>query len=193
MTNITIPNRVTGIAAGTFNCCAKLAGITLPAGLTSVGDSAFNNSGLAAITFPAGLVSLGSWAFQYSYSLTALYFKGNAPSLGDYSFAGDWATVYYLPGTTGWDATFGGLTTALWWLPNPLILDSGSGFGVQSNGFGFVISWATNLSVVVEACTNLANPTWLPVITNPLVGGSADFRDARWTNYTRRFYRLQSP
>ena len=41
-------------------------------------------------------------------------------------------------------------------------------FGVQTNPFGFIISWATNVPVVVEACTNLANPTWSPVDTNTL-------------------------
>jgi len=37
-------------------------------------------------------------------------------------------TVYYLPGTTGWSTTFGGRPTAPWLLPNPLILNNGSGF-----------------------------------------------------------------
>jgi len=103
-------------------------------------------------------------------------------------------TIYYLPGTTGWDApTFGGRPTAPWLLPNPLILNNGPGFGVKTNGFGFIISWATNLSVVVEACTNLANPVWSPVGTNTLTGGSSYFSDPGWTNYPVRCYRLRSP
>jgi hypothetical protein len=64
---------------------------------------------------------------------------------------------------------------------------------VTSNRFGFIISWATNTSVVEEACTNLANPTWSPVGTNALTGGSAYFSDPQWTNYPGRFYRLRSP
>ena len=33
-------------------------------------------------------------------------------------------TVYYLPGTTGWGATFDSLSDLpLWFLPNPLILN----------------------------------------------------------------------
>jgi hypothetical protein len=103
------------------------------------------------------------------------------------------ATVYYLPGTTGWGATFGGRPTALWFLPNPLILTSGPSFGVQTNRFGFIISWATNLPVVVEACTNLPNPIWAPVRTNTLIGGSSYFSDPQWTNYPGRFYRLRWP
>jgi hypothetical protein len=103
------------------------------------------------------------------------------------------ATVYYLPGTTGWGTEFGGRPTALWSLPNPGILTTAPSFGIQANGFGFIISWATNLSVVVEAATNLANPSWSPVATNALTGGSSYFSDAEWTNYPGRFYRLRSP
>jgi hypothetical protein len=64
---------------------------------------------------------------------------------------------------------------------------------VETNQFGFTISWATNLSVVVEASTNLANPVWLPLATNTLTGGSAYFIDPQWTNYPGRFYRLSAP
>ena len=103
------------------------------------------------------------------------------------------AIVYYLPGTTGWGATYGGRPTAQWWLPNPVILNIGPGFGGQTNGFGFIISWATNLSVVVEACTNPANPIWSPLQTNTLRSDSLYFSDPQWTNYPARFYRLRSP
>ena len=103
------------------------------------------------------------------------------------------ATVYYLPGTTGWGPTFGDRPTAPWTLPNPLILNKGPSFGPHTNGFGFIISWATNIPVVVEACTSLANPVWFPVGTNTLTGGSSYFSDPQWTNYPARLYRLRSP
>jgi hypothetical protein len=96
-----------------------------------------------------------------------------------------------LPGTTGWGAMFDGLPTALWFLPNPLILNHSARFGVQPGGFGFTISWATNASVVVEAATNLANPVWIPVSTNTLTGGTSHFSDPQWTNYPARFYRVE--
>jgi hypothetical protein len=91
-----------------------------------------------------------------------------------------------LPGTTGWGSTFGGCPTALW---NPQAQSP----GVRSNQFGFTITGTTNLAVVVEACTNLANPIWSPVGTNTLTGGSSYFSDPQWTNYAARFYRLRSP
>ena len=101
--------------------------------------------------------------------------------------------MYYLPGTTGWGATYGGLPTAPWYLPTPSILGSGYGLGVSSNGFRFTISWATNVAVVVEACTNLGKPAWQPVQTNALTDGTAYFSDPQRTNYPYRFYRLRSP
>jgi formylglycine-generating enzyme required for sulfatase activity len=97
------------------------------------------------------------------------------------------STVYYLPGTTGWGSTFGGLPTALW---RPLVETSGADLGVRTNQFGLNIAWASGQTVVVEACTNLANPIWSPVKTNTLSDGSSYFSDPQWTNYIRRFYRV---
>ena len=47
--------------------------------------------------------------------------------------------------------------------------------------------------IVVEACTDLANPTWSPLATNTLTGGSFYFSDPQWANHPSRFYRLRSP
>ena len=35
------------------------------------------------------------------------------------------------------------------------------------------ITGTSNLVIVVEACTNLANPAWFPLRTNTLTGGSS--------------------
>jgi hypothetical protein len=74
-----------------------------------------------------------------------------------------------------------------------MILGSGYGLGVTTNGLGFTISWATNLQVVVEACTDLACSNWSPVSTNTLVNGTNYFCDTGWTNYPSRLYRTRSP
>jgi hypothetical protein len=104
-----------------------------------------------------------------------------------------YATVYYLPGTTGWGSSFESLPTAPWFLPNPLILSRSPSFGVQSNRFGFVISWATNAPIVIEASTALENPHWSALGTNTLINGSSYFSDAEWTNHASRFYRIRLP
>jgi hypothetical protein len=150
---------------------------------------------LTSVTIPGSVTNIGSYAFENCSSLTSVHFTGNAPSptTDPTVFFGDAATVYYLPGTTGWGARFDIRPTAPWFLPNPQILNHSASFGVQPGGFGFTISWATNVSVVVEAATNLANPVWLPVSTNTLTGGTNYFSDPQWTNYPGRFYRLRSP
>ncbi len=154
-----------------------------------------------AVTIPDTIggwpvTSIGEYAFYVCSSLTGVYFEGNAPD-DNYPFSdpfsGSPATIYCLPGTTGWGATFSDRPTALWVLPQPVILAFGESFGVRTNQFGFIVSWATNATVVVEACVDLANPTWSAVGTNTLTGGSAYFSDPEWANYPARFYRLRWP
>ena len=218
LTNVTLGTSLSGIGSGAFQSCSSLISITIPNGVTTVGDWAFANcasltsvnignglssvgnhaffscTSLTRVALPGSVTSIGDLAFYNCTSLTGAYFQGNAPSIGSPLFnAGDKTIVYYLPGTAGWGPTFGGRPTALWSLPNPLILNNGPDFGVQTNRFGFTISWATNIPVVVEACTNLATSPWSPVATNTLSAGSSYFSDPRWTNFPRRFYRLRGP
>jgi len=74
-----------------------------------------------------------------------------------------------------------------------MIQTSGAGFGVHANLFEFNITGTSNLVIVVQACTNIANPVWQPVGTSTLTGGTAYFSDSQWANYPCRFYRLSSP
>ncbi|MGA3142181.1 MAG: leucine-rich repeat domain-containing protein [Verrucomicrobiota bacterium] len=193
---VTIPTNINGLTATTigldaFNDLTNLTSVTIPSSVTSIGDGAFwYCTGLTNITIPGSVTFIGSDAFLYCFSLTSVYFTGNAPSpTNDYTvFAADSATVYYLPGTTGWGAMFDGLPTALWL---PQVQTSNGSFGVQSNQFGFNINWAANMVVVVEAATNLANPVWIAVSINTLTGGTSYFSDPQWTNFPQRFYRVQ--
>jgi len=108
-------------------------------------------------------------AFGCCHSLINAFFEGNAPTVNGGGgsadttvFSGESGMVYYLPGTTGWASTFGGWPTAPLHQPNPLILSNNYGLGVSGNQFNFTVCWGTNTSVVVEACTNLANRTPFP-------------------------------
>ena len=119
-----------------------------------------------------------------------MFFRGNAPAAGTY-YALRYGTVcYYLPGTTGWGAYWNGRPAYLW---NPAPQTSGPSFGVGPTGFGFNITGTTNIPIVVEASTNLAAATWVPLQTCTLTNGLIYFSDPAWTNYPTRHYRIRSP
>jgi hypothetical protein len=148
-------------------------------------------SSLTSLIIPNSVTSIEGGAFSGCTNLTGAYFEGNAPSDGGDVFLDDsGATVYYLPGTTGWSTNFAGLPTTVW---QPQVQASDANFGVQTNQFGFNINWASGMTVVVEASTSLATPNWTPVSTNTLTSGSSYFSDPQWTNYSSRFYRVRSP
>ncbi len=196
LVSVTIGNSVNRIGFQAFDSCDQLTSITIPNSVTTIEDNAFLSCyGLTNVTIGNGITNIGICAFGYCSPLESIYFFGNAPSVGTNVFTGTIGTLYYLPGTTGWGAPgtlFGGRPKALWFLPNPLILN-GPSFGVRTNQFGFIISWATNIPIVVEACTNLAGSAWVPLQSCTLTNGSLYFSDPDWTNHPGRFYRLRSP
>jgi hypothetical protein len=99
-TSYTVPNRVTGIARSAFEGCATLSGVTIPNTVTSVGEDAFSSCS----------------------SLAGVYFEGNAPYAGglDFMFGeGKRATVYCLPGTSGWINPYGAFLAVMLNPPNP--------------------------------------------------------------------------
>jgi len=173
----------------------RAGGYTIPNGTAGIGGFAFDHClNLTRVTIPWSVKNLSIGAFAFCPQLVGVYFEGNAPGLGSSVFSGDnRATIYYLPGTTGWSSMYGGRPTARWVLPYPVILTTAPGFGMQTNKFRFTISWATNVPVIVDAATTLADPAWSPMSTNTLVNGSFYFADPDWTNYPARFYRVRWP
>src|ERR1035441_2764453 len=157
---------------------------------TSIAVTTFNNGrgpdrSISEANMSGNLV--GS-VFASCTNLTAVFFKGNAPTTDSTVFTGDTeASIYYLPRTTGWSSMFRGRPTALW---KPQVQAGDASFGVRTNQFGFNIAWASGMVVVVEACANLDNPVWSPWRTNTLTSDLFYFSDPQWTNYPARFYRL---
>jgi len=205
----TIPDTVTDIQDGAFSGCDNLDRVLFPTGITRVPDGAFAEgssltnvtfsstlarigywtfsgcSALPRITFPASLTQIGDGAFYGCNVLKEIYFEGNAPSaasgLASYLyFEPGPATIYYLPGTIGWDSAFRGRRLEPW---KPQI---------QTTGSVFTITWARGKEVTVEASSTLMKPIWSTLGTISLNGGTSEFRDPEWTNSPARFYRLRA-
>ncbi len=191
---LTIPEGVTNIGNFAFADCTGLTTLTISKGVTSIGDGAFSDcTALTTVTISSSVTNIGNWAFSDCARLRGIYFEGNAPEVGESAFAG--GTIYYLPGTTGWGPTLVDRPTALWLRPNPVILTTAPGFGIETNVFGFTISWATNAAVVIEASADLGRGPWSPLATNALPRGAlywSYFSDPEWTKYPRRFYRIRA-
>ena len=191
-----IPNSVTYVGPSAFAYCAKLTSVAISNGITFIGAHTFGFcSSLTSVTIPESVTSIGGSAFEYCSHLTTLYFQGNPPSLGDANvFLSDTnLTIYYLPGTTYWDQFgnnqnygYGGRPVVLW-NPRPTTFD------ITGGHLLFNITGPTNAVIVVEACTNLVNPVWLPVSTNTLTDGTSSFSDSQSSIHPRRFYRFRSP
>jgi hypothetical protein len=190
LTNLTIPDSVTNIGVSAFDNCTSLSSVTIPDSVTGIGGGALDEcSSLSSATIGSAVTYIGDYFFTACPKLTGVYFRGNRPDVGSSVFSGDNnPIVYYLPGTTGWSANFAGDPTALW---NPQV-QPGS-LGLRTNQFGFNVTGSSNLVIVIEVSTNLANATWYPLQTNTLNGNPLYFSDPRWTNYGSRFYRMSWP
>ena len=179
---------VTSIGNSAFYNKATITTLTIPNSVTSIGIEAVDDcSGLTTLTIPASVTTIGDYAFYNDTSLTSVNFSGNAPPDDGTIFYQDPATVYYLPGTTGWGSTFGTVPAVLW---NP----QAHMFSLAGGQFGFNLTGPANATIEVDACTNLSHPVWQTVATQTLSAlGTSAFTDTQFSAYPIRFYRFRSP
>ena len=84
---VTIPNSVTSIGYYAFRNCSGLTSITIPSSVTSIGDSAFSGcSGLTSIIIPDSVTSIGIGAFSGCSGLTSIIIPDSVTSIGYYAF-----------------------------------------------------------------------------------------------------------
>ena len=89
MTELTLPNGVTSIGDGAFSGCRGLTELILPNSVTSIGDYAFFGcSGLTELTLPNGVMSIGGNAFEGCSGLTELTLPNSVTSIADDAFHG---------------------------------------------------------------------------------------------------------
>ena len=89
LTAITLPAGLTHIGDSAFEGCKNLTAITLPDTLTHIGDMAFAWCvNLTAITLPASLTHIGNSAFSFCMNLTAITLPATLTHIGDSAFGG---------------------------------------------------------------------------------------------------------
>ena len=94
---ITFDNTVATIGNGAFKNCTTLATITIPDRVTTIGDSAFEGTGLTGISIPSNVTQVGYKAFNNCSNATTLSIANGVSSIGSLAFAGTQFTEVTLP------------------------------------------------------------------------------------------------
>jgi hypothetical protein len=105
----TVASGITRLGSTAFSGCSNLTSITIPASVTNVGNSTFAGCLNAGIYFAGNAPGITSSATPPGLGGIRLF-----PIFGYNFYNPNAEAVYYLPRTTGWGATFDGLTAYLW-------------------------------------------------------------------------------
>lgn len=117
-TEITVKDGTLGIAGNAFNGMDKLVKITLPEGLTNIGEYAFGGAqtgtGITEIVLPDSVTEIGANAFRNAKNLAKADIGANIAYIGDNAFGGTAITelTYAANAAFGAQGPFRGLTAA---------------------------------------------------------------------------------
>ncbi len=85
LTSVTIPDSVTSIGESAFED-SGVDSVTIPNSVTSIGNRAFYNCGLTSVTIPDSVTSVGECAFYDCSSLTSVTIGDSVATIGSYAF-----------------------------------------------------------------------------------------------------------
>ena len=87
ITSVSLPDGLTSIGDYAFEDCSSLKSITIGNSVTSIGNYAFENcSSLSSVTIPNSVTSIGDDAFCRCYSLTSITIPNSVTSIEIYTF-----------------------------------------------------------------------------------------------------------
>lgn len=165
--SLVLPEGVTTVGVSAFEN-SGVTSISFPASIFIIEASAFRNaSSVTSITFPAGLGDIGDGAFQGAASLQNVYFEGTeAPSSANNAFGSlpNQATAHILANATGFGPSGG-----TW---NGLIVSRAFQAGMMSDGTfdcntGVRQTTASSPNITVEGATVIENPDCLGAVIIP--------------------------
>ncbi|MDE7164792.1 MAG: leucine-rich repeat domain-containing protein, partial [Clostridiales bacterium] len=165
---VSIPNGVTSIGDSAFSECRRLTSITIPNSVTSIGDRAFEFcTSLTSVELSECVTSIGSYAFRVCSSLLSIVISNSVTSIGSWAFGSCSKLIIYCEATkqpSGWysDMTFG------WNYPKrPVIWDCKNN-NKDVNGYEYAIvdgirySLKADIATVIEQPGNLSGAITIP-------------------------------
>ena len=86
ITHIDISENITRIGKNAFEFCDCLKGIIIPNSVETIGDYAFESSGLESVLIPDSVISIGNSAFRYCGNLTSITIPASVETVGKCAF-----------------------------------------------------------------------------------------------------------
>ncbi|WP_051688914.1 leucine-rich repeat protein [Butyrivibrio sp. AE2032] len=101
---VSLPEGLTVVQYDTFNDCKSLKNVSLPSTVVTIGQGAFNSSGLTSVTLPEGLKAIRSRAFAYCDDLKTVYMPLSVKEITVTAFDHDKISdVYYAGSEEQWN------------------------------------------------------------------------------------------
>ena len=95
LTSVTIPAGVTSIGSSAFSGCSRLTSVTIPSSVTSIGGGAFLDcTGLTSVTISEGVTFIGDKAFLGCSRLTSVTIPSSVTTIGEGAFEGNTSITF---------------------------------------------------------------------------------------------------